>query len=371
MSSDRPLTVGDLASALDGWFPSQWAEDWDRVGLIVGEPETVTSGILVTLDATAEAVGRAVRCGANVLVTHHPPYLDLPETVAASAGPAGTLEAALRAGVSVISLHTNLDRSPAGASALTDAIGLDTVGPLESAAEAVVLVTTFAPAGAVDDLRAAMASAGAGRLGEYDACAFAGTGTGYFEPRDGARPAVAEGSAGAPEVRLEMIAPPSRAGAVLEATRAVHPYEEPVILAFPCTRARGVARLGRVATWRDGATLGDLAGHVSAALGVSCRVWGDAARPVGRIAVANGSTGSLMADALRQADTLIAGEVRYHDALAAAASGLAIVEAGHDTTEWPLVRVLAEYVRKAVGDAVAVTEEPPAAGWWTMEEPNV
>jgi putative NIF3 family GTP cyclohydrolase 1 type 2 len=242
---------------------------------------------------------------------------------------------------------------------------------LESSSEAVVLVTTYAPPDAADVLRAAMAAAGAGRLGEYDACAFTGTGTGYFEPRAAARPAVTAGSSGVPEIRLEMLAPPSRADAVLGAARTAHPYEEPVIVAAPGKRARGVARLGRVCTWREGATLGELAAHVSAALGTSCRVWGDATRLVERIAVANGSAGSLIDDARRQADTLVAGEVRYHDALAAAASGLAIIEAGHDATEWPLVRVLAEYVREAVGDAVAVTEESPAVGWWTMEEPNV
>jgi len=40
------------------------------------------------------------------------------------------------------------------------------------------------------------------------------------------------------------------------------------------------------------------------------------------------------------ADALVCGEVRYHDALDAAESGLAIIEVGHDVSEWPLVEVL-------------------------------
>ena len=90
-----------------------------------------------------------------------------------------------------------------------------------------------------------------------------------------------------------------------------------------------------------------------------------------RIAVANGSAGSLIGDALRSADTLVAGEVRYHDALTASAKGLAIIEAGHDATEWPIVRVLADAVREVAAGVVPVTEETPACGWWTMEGPNV
>lgn len=369
MSSDSP-TVAMLLEALTDRFPAHWAEDWDRVGLISGDAETRLTGVLVTLDATAEAIERACSAGANLLVTHHPPYLDPPERVVAGPGPAGALEAAIRRGVGIVSLHTNLDRSPAGASALSRALGFSEIGPLESSAEPVVLLVTYAPADAIPALRSAMAAAGAGRLGEYEACAFTVEGRGLFEERPSARPAVPGEREGVAEVRLEMVAPPACADAVLAAARGAHPYEEPVILAVPSHRVRGAARLGRICAWDGAATLGDLAAYVAGTLGVACRVWGEPERPVRRIAVANGSAGSLIPDATASADTLVAGEVRYHDALAALASGLAIIEAGHDATEWPIVHVLADVVREVLGTAVPVTEEPPAASWWTMEAPD-
>ena len=369
MSSDTP-TVGMLLQALVDRFPAHWAEEWDRVGLITGDAAAHLSGVLVTLDATAEAIDRACSVGANLLVTHHPPYLDLPERIVAGQGPAGALEAAIRRGVAIVSLHTNLDRSPAGASALSRALGFSEIGPLEVSAEPVVLLVTYAPADAIPALRAAMSAAGAGRLGEYESCAFTVEGRGLFEERPGARPAVPGDSGGVAEVRLEMVAPLALSEAVVAAARGAHPYEEPVVLAVPSSKARGVARLGRVCVWDDGATLGDLAAHVGGTLGVACRVWGDPERPVQRIAVANGSAGSLIPEATTVADTLVAGEVRYHDALAASASGLAIIEAGHDATEWPIVHVLADAVRDVLGTVVPVTEEPPAASWWTMEAPD-
>ncbi len=83
-----------------------------------------------------------------------------------------------------------------------------------------------------------------------------------------------------------------------------------------------------------------------------------------RVAVGNGSAGSLVPDALRAADVLVAGEVRYHDALSAVAGGLSIIEAGHDATEWPLVGILARLIRES---GIEVIEEPAATGWWTME----
>lgn len=369
MSSEH-VTTGELAKALERRFPAAWAEEWDNVGLVAGERADPVRGVLVTLDATAEAVERAVAAGANVLVTHHPPYLGAP-TVVRAAGAAGALEAAVRLGVAIIALHTNLDRSPEGASALPEALGLTVLGPLESSTQKVSLIVTYAPPTAVVDLVDAMAAAGAGRVGNYERAAFTVAGEGSFTALPGAEPAVPDDGTGVSEVRIEMIAPRASAPRVLEAARAAHPYEEPVILALEAERARGVARLGRVCAWREGASLASLAAHVGATLGVSCRVWGEPGRVCNRIAVGNGSAGSLIADASAVADVMIAGEVRYHDALAAVASGLAIIEAGHDCTEWPMVPVLAGAVSAALPPGLPVITEQPSAGWWTMEEPDV
>ena len=72
--------------------------------------------------------------------------------------------------------------------------------------------------------------------------------------------------------------------------------------------------------------------------------------PLARVATATGSAGSLVGDALATgAQALVAGEVRYHDALDAVESGLAIIELGHDVSEWPLVGLLADAVRAHPG----------------------
>lgn len=368
MNSDQ--TVGSLVDALDRAFPVSWAEPWDNVGLVIGEGAAPLRGVLVTMDATAEAVERTAKSGANVLVTHHPPFLDSPQTFGQAPGAAGTLEAALRLGVAVVSLHTNLDRSPQGAEALCATLGLTVQGPLESSTERVAVVVTYAPPEAVEALRNAMASAGAGRVGEYERCAFTAEGTGHFDALESASPVVADGGGGVTEVRIEMVAPAGVASAVVNATRDAHPYEEPVVLAVEGVRARGVARLGRVCSWSAGGTLGELAIHTSNVLGGGCRVWGDPDRPAGRIAVGNGSGGSLIPDAVRAADTLLVGEVRYHDALTAVASGMGIIEAGHDATEWPLVRVLGDAIAEWDPEVRCVIEQA-TLGWRMMEGPDV
>jgi dinuclear metal center YbgI/SA1388 family protein len=357
-----------LRDALDERFPPAWAEPWDRVGLITGDQDVTVSGVVVTLDATAEAVDRALVSGANVLVTHHPPFLQVPSFVAPSAGPAGTLEAALRAGVAVLSYHTSLDRAPDGASALALELGLTPSGPLESGVEPIAHVVTYVPRRSADDVRHAMEQAGAGRLGQYEGCAFAADGRGWFRPLGGSAPAVAPSEEGVAEMRLEMVAAPGDVAAVLDAARQAHPYEEPLIIATEGVRSRGAARLGRVCALAEGETVASIAARVARALHVRPRIWGEPARPVHVVALANGSAGSLIPDAMRhKADVLVAGEVRYHDALEARASGMCIIEAGHDATEWPLVDVLARACRSAVPSSVAVTAEAPTPRWWTWE----
>ncbi|MHB1016831.1 MAG: Nif3-like dinuclear metal center hexameric protein [Coriobacteriia bacterium] len=367
MNSESTITVGSVVAALEDAYPSQYAEPWDRVGLIIGAPGVVVSGVLVTLDATAEAVGRAQAAGANLVVTHHPPFLDMPDRVENVPGPAGTLAAALGADVAVASFHTSLDRAPVGADALCAVLELPVVGPLEQSAEQVSVIVTYVPADAAARVRAAMGGAGAGRIGEYDDCAFTSDGAGHFTPREAAHPALEDRGGGVAEVRIEMVAPRPAAARVLAAARDAHPYEEPVVLATDALRARGAARLGRICSY-GGGDVSALAAHVGTRLGVRPRIWGDPAGPASRVAVAGGSASSLLGDARAAVEVLVAGEVRYHDALDAVARGLAIIEVGHDASEWPLVRVLADEVRRYVGSDVPVIVESPRMAWQTLED---
>lgn len=109
------LTVGGLEQALLKKYPAADAEPWDRTGISVGDPTKQIDCVAVALDATVEAVREARRIGANVLVTHHPVFLDPPtafrpaDSVIESDG--AVVWAAIRDGVSIMSFHTALDAS--------------------------------------------------------------------------------------------------------------------------------------------------------------------------------------------------------------------------------------------------------------------
>jgi dinuclear metal center YbgI/SA1388 family protein len=362
-------TVANVVEAVHAAFPPEWAESWDRVGLIAGDPEAPVSRALVSLDPTIEAVERARQAGAQVLVTHHPAYLEPPERLTPSA--AGAAFFALNARIALVAAHTNLDRAPDGAAALPRMLGLEPGRPLEDPAMPISLVTVFVPTADERMVAEAMARAGAGRIGDYTRCSFSAPGIGTFIPGADATPyrgAVGNESS-AEELRLEMVAAPQHAHAVVAAARESHPYEEPLITVTSVTIARGDARMGRVSRLPESLPLRRFVSLVSDVFGITPRVWGGEDVPITTVATATGSAGALVPAALRSGvDVLLAGEVRYHDAQAAAAGGLCVVEIGHDVSEWPLVPVLAEAVANAAGlDAGSVLVDPPAVGWWTPQ----
>jgi putative NIF3 family GTP cyclohydrolase 1 type 2 len=169
------------------------------------------------------------------------------------------------------------------------------------------------------------------------------------------------------EVRIEAVCPPGTAAAVLSAVREVHPYEEPLITFSEALLSRGDVAIGRYADLDEPSTLSEVVGRVAEEFGCTPRVWGEPSTSVSRLATSTGSASSMIpAVAGVEADALLAGEVRYHDALDALRRGVAVIEAGHDVTEWPLVPILADAVREtpALTDEQVIVEEP-SRSWWT------
>lgn len=122
------LTVGALEAALLAEVPASDAESWDRTGMTVGDPARLIEGVAVALDPTVDAVREASARGANVLLTHHPAYLDAPDAFGPSAavyGGAGCVVwEAIERGVALIALHTALDVSPYAARVLPSRLKL-------------------------------------------------------------------------------------------------------------------------------------------------------------------------------------------------------------------------------------------------------
>jgi dinuclear metal center YbgI/SA1388 family protein len=128
------LTVRSVVDALDARFPRNWAESWDRVGLVLGEFEHPVNRVLCVVDCVPETVEQALDLGADLIVAHHPLFLKPVSSIAPDTFKGALVHRLIRAGVALYTAHTNADVANPGVSdALAARLGLTALRPLAPA----------------------------------------------------------------------------------------------------------------------------------------------------------------------------------------------------------------------------------------------
>ena len=354
-------SLRDVVDLLHGWYPPATADSWDAVGLVSGYPDAEVAKVLFAVDPTMEVAREAAAWGADLLVVHHPLFLTPVHGVAATTPKGRTLHTLQTAGCALLTAHTNADQAVAGVSAsLAAALGLTDVEPLLPApAVPTDKLTTYVPVADADRIRATLAAAGAGRIGDYDEASFSTPGEGRFRPLAGASPAI--GSVGeaevVEEVRVEVVLPRGSRAAVVGALLETHPYEEPaydvVELADPGTTATGTGRIGSVTP----TSLRGFADRVAAALPATAhgvRVAGDPDRAVRRVALCGGAGDFLLEHVARtDADVYLTSDLRHHRASEfLEGDGPALVDVSHWAAEWTWLPVVSARVARELGATV-------------------
>ncbi len=127
--------VGDVVSFLDGCYPPAWAADWDRVGLVVGDPAAPVGQIHFVIDCVAETVAEAIANGAGMIVAHHPLLLRGVSSVAATTYKGRIVHDLIKHDIALFVAHTNADHARPGVSdSLAHRLGLGDLRSLRPAA---------------------------------------------------------------------------------------------------------------------------------------------------------------------------------------------------------------------------------------------
>jgi len=369
----------DVVSVLDSLYDPRWADDWDAVGTVAGDPDSEVSKILFAVDPVQAVVDEAVAWGADLLVTHHPLYLRGVTTVAATTPKGRVIHDLVRNGIALHTCHTNADAPPLGVSeSMALALGLTDVRPLDVDGDATDLWIVYVPPADAEAVSAAMHDAGAGAIGDYDRAKFVSSGTGSFRPLAGAHPAVGEVGAveHVDELRVEMVAAPADRERIRTAMVAAHPYEEvahEVIAIEPRPSNRGSGRIGTLAsatTLRDFAALVNdrLPGHRSAA-----RVAGDPDAEVRTVAVCGGSGDFLLGTAQAAgADVYVTSDLRHHPVSEhrEGSGACAVIDVPHWAAEWTWLPVAAREVRERLGATVEAKVSTIVTDPWTFTVPS-
>ena len=346
----------DILGIINKIAPSDLAESWDNPGLQVGDPAAPVSGIMVALDATPAVIAAALHSDCQLLVTHHPLIFKPQKAISTATAQGRLIYAAIRGGLSIISMHTNYDIARGGLNdVLAEKLGLKDTKPLQvTSTQELVKLVVFVPDSHLEQMRTALFPH-IESLGAYRDCSFAAPGEGTYTPQEGAVPFI--GSVGsretAREYRLELLVDRMRLSRAVKALVAAHPYEEPAFDIYPLHNEGSMLGLGRIGCLPAASTLAEYAALTAARLAApGTRFVGDPAAMVQKVALCSGSGTSVMRAAARSgADVLVTGDVKYHDARDAEDLGIALIDAGHFCTEIIMAEAVRDLLLQKLSDA--------------------
>lgn len=383
-------SIGLIAQTIEKMAPKSWAEEWDNVGLLVGDYGTKVERILLTLDLTPQIIAEAKEKNAQLIVAHHPILFRPLKNLRSDNQSANLPIQLVKENIAYYAAHTNLDQSHlSSARSIGEALGLEKMEIFDDkGGTKLVKIVTFVPQESTEKVREALAKVGVGagitdgpNSSEYAECFYELEGTGMFRPLAGANPTI--GNIGeltkVAETRLESILPESMIGRAVKALKKAHPYEEPAYDLYPLYNQGPSRGYGVVGYLPEPLSIENFAQELSACLEKLApstlkdkpilRLAGNG-QEIKKVAIVNGSGGSYVSKALFQGvDLLITGDVDHHEALDALEGGLNIIDMGHFWGEVPMVKSLGEYLtnEKALEGTEILISENLQSPWYNLE----
>ena len=339
-----------LVEAMDKLAPRYLAEDWDNVGLLIGNPAQEINKVLTCLDVTEDIIDRAIAENFNMIISHHPFLFRSMKKIATDKPLGRMIQKILSNNIAVFAAHTNLDTTLGGVNdVLAIKLGLTKLQPLMiSYREEILKLGVNVPTEYAQQVREAIAKAGAGFIDNYSDCSFSYDGIGRFKAQEGATPFIGEKNiiAEVPETRIETVFPAKIQARVIKALLKAHPYEVPAYDILPTKNVYHENGLGRIGILENPLSLEDFAQNIKSILpGDTFRYVKANDKLVKKVALCSGAgVDFLDKAAMKGADTYITGDVKYHDAQHAQDLGINLIDAGHFGTEMPVVDKIAEYL---------------------------
>ncbi len=338
--------VKDVVAMMEAFAPSALKEEWDNVGLQLGNPLQPVSKILLALTPSEKVIEEAIKKDVDMIISHHPFIFKGVKTLRADTTIGKLATTCMKNDVALFCAHTNLDVAQGGVNdvlakhlALTNVTGLATVAEKKQ-----FKLVVFVPLTHIEKVKKALFEAGAGQQGAYEECAWETTGHGQFKGNEDANPFL--GTRGflekVEESRLEVLVDEAYLPKVLHALKTAHPYEEVAYDVFENLYHQRTESIGRVGAVATPLSLEAWLLQVKESLGLAHLSYtGSLKRSVRKVALCGGSATAYLKDAKHAgADVYVTGDVKYHDAQLAEELDIALVDVSHFAGEQPVLFML-------------------------------
>lgn len=349
------MKIKTLTQILEKIAPPQYQEVYDNAGLIVGNPATEITGVLVCLDSTEAVILEAIERGCNVVVAHHPIVFKGLKKLNGKNYVERTVLLAIKNDIAIYAIHTNLDNMLHNGvnTKIAEKLGLTNLKILAPKRQILTKLTTFAPIADSQKVLDALYAAGAGNIGNYENCSFRTEGIGSFKPVGGANPHIGTLNKveEVAEHRLEVIFPSYMERAILAALRTAHPYEAIAFYVQSLENAHQEVGAGIVGELLEPMSERNFLQFLKTTMQAGVvRFTAPLSKNVKKVAICGGAGSFLLPHAISSdADVFVTADYKYHEFFDADGRIL-IADIGHFESEQYTIDLLIDLLRKEKPD---------------------
>ena len=352
------MIVQDVINLLEDFAPTNYAEDFDNVGLLVGDKTAKISGVLVTLDTIESVVDEAISTNCNLIVSFHPIIFKGLKKITGKSYVERVVLKAIQNNIAIFAIHTALDNALQGVnSRICDQLELKNKQILIPQKGTIKKLTTYVPKNEVENLRNALFKAGAGDIGNYSNCSFNVDGVGTYKGGNQSNPSI--GKKGEihfeNETQISVIFQKHLESKIIKTLFAHHSYEEVAYEITTLENTNQTIGMGMLGELKDSKSEVDFLKYLKNKMQTDCiRHSQITDKSIKKVAVLGGS-GSFAIQAAKAAgaDAFVSADLKYHDFFTAE-NTILLADIGHYESEQFTKNLLVAYLSKKITNFAVV-----------------
>jgi len=354
--------IKKILSILEKMAPLAYAEDFDNVGLLVGNEDTEATGILVCHDALENVIDEAIAKNCNLVVCFHPILFSPIKKITGKNYVERTLLKAIKNDIAIYAVHTALDNHPEGVNKIfCDTLGLINTQILIPKQNNIRKLVTYTIRDNADKVRNALFEAGAGSIGNYDKCSFNSEGTFTYQGNEKSEPTIGQRgvlSTGT-ETKIEVVYAKHLESKIIKALKENHIYEEVAVEIYDMHNTFNHIGLGMIGELEEPMDEDDFllfAKDKMKADGIRHSAF--IGKKIKKVAVLGGSGSYAIKNAIQAgADAFLTADLKYHQYYEAE-NRLLLADIGHFESERYTKEYIVDYLRKKILNfAIILSEE--------------
>ena len=356
------MIIKDITDYLEELAPLNYAEDFDNVGLLIGNYSDSVTGVLVTLDTLEKTVEEAITKKCNLIVSFHPIIFGGIKKLNGNSYVERVVLKAIQNDIAIYATHTALDNSKNGVSAkISEVLGLKNNKILLPKKGILKKLTTFIPLENAEKLRNALFNAGAGNIGNYDRCSFNIDGEGTYRGNQNSNPTIGEKGENHTEneTQISVLYESKNETTILASLQKNHPYEEVSYDLLTIENVHQNIGMGMIGDLPTEMEENEFLIFLKERMKTACiRHSNLINKKIKKVAVLGGSGSFAISDAIKAgADAYVSADFKYHEFFKAE-NKIILADIGHYESEQFTKNLLVDYLTKKFSNfAIILSEE--------------